>query len=159
MRNNSKKSFSNIYVLLQQRTDEIPSLVSIVKGYAEHEKNVVNELMELRKEALYSQQSYEKKSKHLPKLIATNNRLSNQLERMVISVESTPKNEAGTVYQQLFNRLVVIENTLSDQREFFNRAVSLYNLERNKFPNIIVAFFLRFKALPLLVNIPCVNDQ
>jgi len=57
---NVDKSFSNIDILLKQRSDEIPNLITIVKEYVKHEKETLNELTELRTKYLASNNQNEK---------------------------------------------------------------------------------------------------
>ena len=52
VKNNIKKSWANIDVLLMQRSDEIPKLLTTVKGYVKHEKNMINEVLESREHYL-----------------------------------------------------------------------------------------------------------
>ena len=94
-RNRVKNSWSKIDVQLKRRTDLIPNLVEVVKGYAKHESQVLEDIVKLRN------LSYDKMS--LSDKIETNQKLSGELSKIMAVAESYPDLKASQNYSNLIN--------------------------------------------------------
>ena len=113
LRNNRENAFANIDVQLKQRYDLIPNLVNTVKGYAEHEKGVLERVTAARTAAMGATTLNDK--------IEAENALSSALAGLKVSVEAYPDLKANQNFMQLQSELADIENKLAAVRRFFNR--------------------------------------
>ena len=95
LRNNRENAFANIDVQLKQRHDLIPQLVATVKGYAEHEKEVLQRVTEARTAAMGAGTINEK--------VQAENMLSSALAGLKISLEAYPDLKANQNFLQLQN--------------------------------------------------------
>ena len=142
LRFNIDKAYKNIDVLLKQRADEIPNLVTIAKEFATHEKKLLTELTELRT-AYYSAQHTEEKTQ-------ISNKISKGLASFFAISEQYPTLSSNSHFAALQTRVSQLEDKLADRREFFNDSVNLYNIGIHEFPNLIVAKILGYKDKTLL---------
>jgi len=131
LRNNIKKSWGNIGVLLKQRTDELPKLINSVKGYMKHEKGVLTELTKARTEMM--------KAKSMDEKAAADSHVSSVLKTLFAVAENYPNLKANENFMQLQNRISGIENELADRREFYNDSVNSFNIRIQSFPDMIIA--------------------
>jgi len=127
----------SINALLKKRHDLIPNLVESVKGYMKHEKEVLEEITRLRSEALKTQNPKEK--------IAIENRLSNLLDKILVSVENYPELKANQNFLQLQDTLTMIESEIAAARRAYNQAVTDYNNAIEMFPTNIIASFMHLQ--------------
>ena len=142
LKNNADKSFANIDVLLKQRVDEIPNLVTIVKQYSVYEQSVLARITKLRSEFLTSPNVDEK--------VKAANEMEKALKNIFVVSENYPDLKASQSFKQLQSRVSQIEDAISDRREFFNDAVSLYNVGIQAFPNVIFSRILGYKEKAFL---------
>ena len=131
LKNDIKKSWANIDVLLKQRYDELPKLISSVKGYMAHEKDVLVQLTQARTDFMNAKTMEEK--------AAADNLLSGTLKTLFAVAENYPNLKASENFIQLQSRISVIENELADRREFYNDSVNNYNIRIQSFPDMIIA--------------------
>ncbi len=136
VKNNIKKSWANIDVLLKQRSDELPKLVNSVKGYMKHERKVLSELTKARTELL--------KAKTLPEKAKADGIISGALKTLFAVAENYPKLRASENFMQLQGRISGIENELADRREFYNDSVNTYNIRIQSFPDMFVARMMSY---------------
>ncbi len=125
------KSLGNIDVLLKQRNDELPKLISTVKGYMKHEKSTLAELTKARTAWM--------KAKTIQQKAKLSNQISEALKTIFAVAENYPQLQASTNFKQLQERISGIENELADRREFYNDSVTTYNVRIKQFPASIVA--------------------
>ena len=142
VRNNIEKAWKNIDVLLLQRHDELIKLIVAVKGYMEHEKELLERLTKLR--VGYNQtDSIEEKT-----------RIENQINRETLRMhhvwEGYPDIKASQNFLQFQERISGIESQIADRREFFNDTVNIYNIQIERFPELILARVLGYKRRSLL---------
>ncbi|WP_455004278.1 LemA family protein [Capnocytophaga gingivalis] len=142
LRFNTDKAYKNIDVLLKQRADEIPNLVTIAKEFAAHEKKLMTELTELRT-AFYNAQHTEEKTQ-------ISNEISKGLASFFAVSEQYPTLSSNTHFATLQTRVSQLEDKIADRREFFNDSVNLYNIGIHEFPNLIMAKLLGYKEKTLL---------
>ena len=134
LRNNRENAFANIDVQLKQRHDMIPQLVATVKGYATHEKTLLEEVTRARTAAMSATSINDK--------VQAENALSAALAGLKVSVEAYPELKANANFQQLQSEIADVENKLSATRRFFNSATKELNVGVQSFPaNIIAGMF------------------
>ena len=137
LRNNREQAFADIDVQLKQRHDLIPQLVDSVKGYMGHERGVLTEITEARANAM--------KATTINDKIAAENRLTNALEGLKVSVEAYPDLKASQNFMELQNEISDVENKLAAVRRFFNSATKELNVAIEMFPSNIIAILFNFK--------------
>lgn len=137
LKNNIKKSWSNINVLLKQRSDELPKLINSVKGYMKHEKGVLTELTKARTAFL--------SAKTMSQKAAADNMISGTLKTLFAVAENYPNLKANENFMQLQNRISGLENELADRREFYNDSVNTYNIRIESFPDMFVAGMMKLQ--------------
>lgn len=135
-RNGVEKAWSNIDVLLRQRHDELPNLVETVKGYAAHEQATLEEVTRLR--GRYDQAS------SIDEKAILENGLNVILGGLIARVEGYPGLKANESFLKLQARISALESQIADRREFFNESVMLYNVRRERFPELLLSGLLGF---------------
>ncbi|MBR0037679.1 MAG: LemA family protein [Bacteroidales bacterium] len=141
LRNNRENAFSNIDVQLKQRYDLIPNLVNSVKGYATHEKELLEKVTQYRVAAMNATDINSK--------IAADNQLSSALAGLRVSVEAYPDLKANQNFQQLMAELSDVENKLAATRRFFNSATKELNNAVQTFPSNLLAGMFGFHKEPM----------
>lgn len=139
---NVEKAYGNIDVILKQRADEIPNLVSVAKQYMNYEQDLLSHLTGLRNTYNNATDSNSK-----TKLA---NETSKTLKSFFAVSENYPTLLSNNNFLELQKRISDLENKISDRREFFNDSVNLYNIGINEFPNFILAKMLGYKNKTLL---------
>ncbi len=132
-----KNAWSQIDVQLQRRFDLIPNLVECVKGYMEHEKNVLSKVTELRTSWSNATSISEKAD--------IDNQLSNTLKTIMAISENYPDLKASQNFSELQEELRATENKISFSRQFYNDSVTTYNTKLEVFPSNIIASMFGFK--------------
>ena len=102
LRNNRENAFANIDVQLKQRHDLVPQLVATVKGYATHERELLEKVTEARAQAMGATTMDDK--------IVAENSLTAALSGLKVSLEAYPDLKANQNFLQLQNELADIEN-------------------------------------------------
>ena len=141
LRNNRENAFANIEVQLKQRYDLIPNLVNTVKGYAEHEKGLLERVTAARTAAMGATTLNDK--------IEAENALSSALAGLKVSVEAYPDLKANQNFMQLQSELADIENKLAAVRRFFNSATKELNTGVQTFPAVLFAGMFGFHQEPM----------
>ena len=141
LRNNRENAFANIDVQLQQRYDLVPQLVNTVKGYAAHEKELLERITAARSACMSATNVNDK--------IAADNQLTSALAGLKVSVEAYPDLKANQNFLQLQEELPDIENKLAAVRRFFNSATRELNNAVQTFPNNILAGMFGFHKEPM----------
>ncbi|MBO7068196.1 MAG: LemA family protein [Bacteroidaceae bacterium] len=141
LRNNRENAFANIDVQLKQRYDLIPNLVNTVKGYAEHEKGLLERITAARTAAMGASTLNDK--------IEAENALSSALAGLKVSVEAYPDLKANQNFLELQNELADIENKLAAVRRFFNSATKELNTAVQSFPAVLLAGMFGFHQEPM----------
>ncbi|MFN8291674.1 MAG: LemA family protein [Chitinophagaceae bacterium] len=137
LRNRRQNAFADIDVQLRQRHDLVPQLVETVKGYATHEKELLQRITEARSAAMAATTIDGK--------IAAEQQLSSALQGLRVQVEAYPDLKANQNFLQLQEELSDIENKLAASRRFFNGATAEYNNAVESFPGNLVARNFGFK--------------
>lgn len=125
------QAFADIDVQLRQRHDLVPNLVETVKGYAGHERNTLDSVVQARNAAMAAQGPAAKAQAEAS--------LSGALRQLFALSEAYPNLQASSNFQQLQTDLTGIENKLTGSRSFFNGMVQQYNTMIQQFPTILFA--------------------
>ena len=137
MRNNRENAFADIDVQLKQRHDLVPQLVETVKGYAAHEKDTLERVINARNGAIGAKTIDEK--------IVAENALSSALSGLKITLEAYPDLKANQNFLQLQEEIADLENKLSSVRRYFNSATKEYYNAVETFPSNILAGMFGFR--------------
>ena len=137
LRNKVKNSFAQIDTQLQRRFDLIPNLVETVKGFATHEK-------ELLENVTANRSGYANASSNREKMLL-NNQLTANLRSLFAVVENYPDLKANTNFLRLQEELSETEDKIAYARQFYNDAVTIYNDKIQMFPGVMVAAILGFR--------------
>jgi len=151
LKNNIKKSWANIDVLLKQRTDELTKLIDTVKGYMKFEKGVLTEITKARTAIM--------RAETIPQKAKADGMLSAALKNLFAVAENYPKLEANTSFIQLQGRISGIENELADRREFYNDSVNEYNIRIQSFPDMIVARMLGYVTPEVMFKVEEIDKK
>jgi LemA protein len=143
---NVENKFSQIDVNLQRRADLIPNLVSTVKGYAAHEKEVLDNIAKARA-SLVGAQTPEEKAQ-------ADTQLNGALSRLLVIVENYPNLKADAQFTRLMDDLAGTENRIAVARKDYNDAVSPYNVKIRSFPAAIFASMFGFEKKAFFNNAP-----
>lgn len=137
LRNNRENAFADIDVQLKQRHDLIPQLVATVKGYAAHEKDTLERVINARNGAMSVHTIDEK--------IKAENALSSALAGLKITLEAYPDLKANQNFLQLQEEIADLENKLSAVRRYFNSATKELNNAVETFPSNLIAGMFGFR--------------
>jgi LemA protein len=133
----------NVY---QRRADLIPNLVNTVKGYAEHERETLEGVIEARSKATSINID---PTKLTPEAIQQFNQaqdgLSSALSKLMVVVERYPDLKANQNFLDLQAQLEGTENRITVERQKFNETTQQYNAYIRKFPQIIYAGWFGFE--------------
>lgn len=134
-----EEAWSDITVQLKRRADLIPNLIETVKGYAAHEKTVLNELTEARASMMQASDSNPKEA------AKAENQFEGALKSLFAVAENYPDLKANENYLQLQNELVDTEDKIQASRRFYNGGVRDLNTKIQQFPSNIIASMFSFK--------------
>jgi len=141
-----ESQWSNVENVYQRRADLIPNLVNTVKGYAEHEQETFQKVIEARSKATSTNINAENLSpEKLKQFQQTQSALSSALSRLMVVVERYPNLKANENFKQLQAQLEGTENRISVERRKFNEAARSYNTYINQFPQKIYAGLFDFE--------------
>lgn len=132
LNNNTKEAFATMDVYLKKRWDLIPHIVEIVKGYAKHEKETLNDIVSLRSGIDYDMLSVDDK-------ISKNNEISKSVIKLMALTESYPNLKANENFLSLNNELSSIEDEIAQSRKYYNAVVRNFNNKVEMVPSNIVA--------------------
>ena len=136
LKNKVKQSESGIDVYLNQRFDLIPNLVECVKGYANHEKSVIENVTKMRSEYMKTNKSLKKAEE-----------LNNSMNGILAIAEGYPELKASEQFLNLQKNLSKIESQLQAARRIYNNDVTKYNTKIETVPtNLIASMFGMKKA-------------
>jgi LemA protein len=140
LRNKVKEAFSTMDVYLKKRYDLIPNLVDIVKGYAKHETDTLQEVTKMRVNA---------QKGDLNTAIDSEVKIGDALQSLLVVVEKYPDLKANTNFLDLQERLSKMEEEIAFSRRYYNGSVREYNNKCQMFPFNLIAGVFGFKALPM----------
>lgn len=138
LRQTREQAFADIDVQLKQRFDLIPNLLETVKGYAAHEKGVLESVTNARA-------GVRQAGNDLGERVQAENQLSRAMVNLFAVAENYPDLKADTNYRQFMSELSDIENKIAAARRFFNNATSELNTAVEQFPAVLFASMFGFK--------------
>ena len=142
MRQRVNQAYADIDVQMKQRHDLIPNLVETVKGYARHERETMDQVINARNAAVSARGAAQKAD--------AENMLSAALGRLFALAEAYPDLKANQNMMAIQEELTSTENKVAFARQAFNDSVMEYNTKRESFPDNIFAGVFRFDAAELL---------
>lgn len=139
-------AWSNVESQYQRRADLIPNLVNTVKGYATHERETLEGVMNARAKATQitvdpTQLTPEK----LQQFQQAQGQLSTALGRLMMVAENYPNLKANENFSELQAQLEGTENRINESRRLYNEAVQVYNVGIRRFPAVIFARMFGFE--------------
>jgi LemA protein len=132
-----REAWSGITVQLRRRADLVPNLVSTVKGYASHERELLESVTAHRGDAI--------SAKSVGETAQADAALSGMLGRLIAVAEAYPNLKADANFRQLQDELAQIEEELAGARRYYNATVRDLNSQIQSFPDVILARPLGFK--------------
>jgi len=141
-RNKVDEAWGNIQVQLKRRFDLIPNLVETVKGYATHEKETFERLVQARNSAL--QVPTDDVGAQGP----AQSMVSSALRSVLAVVENYPELKANANFQQLMSSLSEVEDNLQMSRRYYQATVRDFNNKCETFPSMVIAGLFNFKRRP-----------
>jgi len=131
VKENIKKSWANIDVLLMQRSDEIPKLIKVLRSFGKHEKRMFDNVMDARKSYLGANSITEKAD--------ADNQISGALKSVFALSEAYPELRSNDNFLNLQDRISGLENEIADRRELYNESVNNYNIRIQSLPDVVIA--------------------
>ena len=146
----ARTQWANVESAYQRRSDLIPNLVSTVKGYADHEKETLEGVIEARANATKTTIDPTNVSpEQMAAFQESQNSLSGALSKLMVVVERYPDLKANQNFLELQSQLEGTENRINVERNRFNEVAKDYNIYTRKFPASVVAGFLNFEPMVL----------
>ena len=139
LRNHIADAWGNIDTELKRRYDLIPNLVGTVKGYAAHEKEVFEQVTDLRTRCIANTGTVTEQGGSEQMLVAA-------LQKMLAVVENYPRLKADSHFLALQKELVNTEDRIQAARRFYNGNVRDYKNRCHTFPSSIVAGIFGFQG-------------
>ncbi len=145
LQEDATKAAANVQSTYQRRADLIPNLVEVVKGYAAHEKETFEAVINARSKA--TQMNIDPSNctpEQLKKFQEAQGELGSALGRLIAISENYPDLKANENFKNLQVQLEGTENRINEARDMFNEAVTDYNKKRRSFPVVLVSGMLGF---------------
>jgi LemA protein len=138
LRNRIDSAWSQIEVQLQRRHDLIPNLVETVKGYASHERETLEAVVNARNQAVQAQGPQQQAQ--------AENVLTGALRQLFALSEAYPDLKANQNFLNLQEELTSTEDRVAYARQFYNDSVLKYNNKIQAIPSNIIAGMFNFSA-------------
>lgn len=141
---NVTQAWAQVENVYQRRMDLIPNLVETVKGYASHEKETLQSVVEARAKA--SQMTISPEVLNQPEAFRqfqkVQGELSSALSRLMVVAEQYPDLKANQNFMALQSQLEGTENRITVERMRYNQAAQTFNTRIRQFPDTVVAHFM-----------------
>lgn len=142
-------AWSNVENQYQRRADLIPNLVNTVKGYATHESETLESVVQARAKATQiTLNADDLTSERLQQYQKAQGEIGSALGRLMRITENYPELKANQNFQELQAQLEGTENRISVERRNFNQATQDYNTYIRKFPHNLIANMFGFEKKP-----------
>lgn len=141
LRNRVKEAFATMDVYLKKRWDLIPNIVETVKGYAQHEKETLEGIVNLRNS------SYDKMAQN--DKMAADNQITGGLSKLMALAESYPDLKANQNFLDLSTQLAKVEEDIANSRKYYNAVVRNYNNAVQMFPGNIISSIFGFQEMAM----------
>ena len=151
LRNHIREAWSNVDTELKRRYDLIPNLVATVKGYAAHEREVLERVTELRNRCLGNTGAVADQERDELQLV-------DALKQLMVLVENYPQLKADQHFLKLQGELANTENRIQAARRFYNGNVRDYCNKREMFPSSIIAGMFNFPPVEFFSVPPAVEE-
>ena len=153
-----KASWSEVLNQYQRRADLVPNLVNVVKGYAAHEKEVLEAVTEARARvgSIQATPALINDPQAFAKFQAAQGQLSSALSRLLVVSENYPQLKADNLFRDLQAQLEGTENRITVARNRYIQAVQEYNVTVRRFPSNLTAKLFGYKIKP---NFTVENEQ
>lgn len=139
-------AWSQVENVYQRRADLIPNLVNTVKGYASHEQETLEGVVEARAKATSVNIDPSKmNANNIAAFQKAQDGLSSALSRLMVVVEKYPDLKANENFLDLQAQLEGTENRIAVERRKYNETAKLYNISIRRFPNNLFAGFFGFE--------------
>jgi len=138
LRNRIDNAWSQIDVQLKRRYDLIPNLVETVKGYASHEKETLERVIQARQQGVQAQSVAEQAQ--------AENLITGALRQLFALSEAYPDLKANQNFLALQEELTATEDRIRFARQFYNDSVLQYDNRRQAFPTVVIAGMFNFGA-------------
>jgi len=139
------RAWANIDVLLRQRHDELPKLVTVCQQHQHFEQATLEKVIAAR-----AQVQSARERRDLAALGRAEGDLRGGLGQLFAVSEAYPELRASESFQQLHSRISQLEDGIADRREFYNEAVNIHNVRIEQFPDNLIATRFGFTARSLL---------
>ena len=146
LRQRSDKAWSNIDVVLRQRHDQLPNLVSAVRGLMQYEQAVLTRVTEAR--AAYSPTA------PIPEQAATSEATTDAVRSLFAVVERYPDIKSAANVQDLQDEIGRLEDMIADRRELYNDQIYRYNTRISQVPGNVIAPIFGWKLREFFVADP-----
>lgn len=137
LRTQAQGAWADIDVQLKRRWDLIPNLVETVKGYASHEKDTLEAVINARNRAMSAAGPADKAQ--------AENMLTGALKSLFALSEAYPQLRAVESFTSLQGTLEEIEGAVQSSRRYYNAVVRDYNIKTEQFPSVLIANAFRFE--------------
>jgi LemA protein len=143
------QSWSQVENVYQRRADLIPNLVNTVKGYASHEKETLEGVVEARAKATsVNIDANDLNAQTMQQFTQAQQGLTSALSKLMVVVEKYPDLKANQNFLQLQAQLEGTENRIAVERQRYNKSVEVFNKNIRTFPNNIFAGMFGFEKKP-----------
>jgi LemA protein len=152
LRNRFKNAYAQIDVQLKRRYDLIPNLVETAKGYLQHERATLDEVIAARNNASSANTKAAQNpqdSAAIKQVTGAEAALTGSLGRLFAVVEAYPNLKANEEMTRLMEELTSTENKVAFARQAYNDSVMEYNTARETFPSNLIANSFNFAAATL----------
>lgn len=144
-----KSAWSNVETQYQRRADLIPNLVATVKGYASHEQNTLQAVVDARSKATSVSVSLDElTTENIAEFQQAQSAVTSALGRLIAVSENYPDLKANQNFLELQAQLEGTENRITVARKTFNDAVQQYNVQVRRFPANLIAKLFGFNEKP-----------
>jgi len=150
-KNEVQNAFGGMDVQLKKRYDLIPNLISTVKQYMTHERELLTKVTELRSKAMNANLSSDAK-------VDLDNQISGAMKGIMVAVENYPDLKANTNFLNLQRTMNEVESQISAARRAYNAAVTDFNNGVQMFPSSIIAGMMHLTTKKVF-EIPDVERQ
>jgi LemA protein len=149
----AKASWAEVLNQYQRRADLVPNLVSTVKGYAEHEKEVFTEVTNARASVGGIQMTPEllNDPEAMAKFQAAQGQMTSALSRLMLVAENYPNLKADQGFRDLQAQLEGTENRVTVARNRFIQTIKDYNVVVRSFPTNLTAMVMGYQTKPSFV--------
>jgi LemA protein len=146
----AKQKWAQVQNVYQRRFDLIPNLVETVKGYAKHERETLEAVIEARSKVggVTNLNAKDLTPENLAKFQEAQNGLSGALQRLMVVVEQYPNLKANENFIKLQDELAGTENRISVERMRYTESVQAFNKYIRSFPQSIFAGIFKFAEKP-----------